>query len=276
MAARRWWRHPAALLWAATAALWLALLAAADLVGGDPLLHHGAAAGPVDGGRPPAAVVGGYLAMSMFMVVAMMLPAAAPALGRPELASRTPAQTRRGVGAAAREHRSARAVVLAGYVAAWLGFGALGLAGQVVVHAAVARWAWLDQRPALATAVALGVAGLYQFSPARRRCLLSCRHPHVLLDRPDRPRIGCGWSVGLRLAAVSLGCCWALMLVMFALGGLVVMAALTVTTGAEVSTERGGRLAGPVGVVLLYAAVSLAFTGLAVPPVPGPSSSGAW
>ena len=71
MAAPRWRRNPAALLWAATAAAWLALLAAPAPAGAEPL-HHGAGAGPASAS----------LAMSTLMV-ATMLPTAAPALARP-------------------------------------------------------------------------------------------------------------------------------------------------------------------------------------------------
>jgi predicted metal-binding membrane protein len=61
-----------------------------------------------------------------------------------------------------------------------------------------------------------------------------------------------------------LGCCWALMLAMFALDSLAATVGLTVATGAETSSEWGSRLAGPLGVVLLYGAGDLALTALAV------------
>jgi predicted metal-binding membrane protein len=250
----RWWRDAAAPLWAATAAVWLVLLAVPALAGTDPLLRHGASAGPV-GGNPPR-----DLAMWTLMV-ATMLPAAAPALRRLGRA-----------GACEHPPAPARPVVVTAYLAAWLGFGGLGLAGQVAVHATLARWAWLGQRPTLVAAAVLAVAGLYQFSSARRLFLTTCQDPCGVLDGPSGP--GRSWRIGLRLAAASLGCCWALMLAMLALGSLVAMVGLTLTTGAEMSTGWGSRLAGPVGVVLLYAAAALALTTLAAPPAPVPALRG--
>jgi predicted metal-binding membrane protein len=237
MAAPRGRRNPAALLWAATGAAWLALLAAPAPAGAEPL-HHGAGAGPT----------GASLAM-LTLMVATMLPTAAPALARP-------------AGAGTRTHSpaQARAVVLAAYLAAWLAFGVVGFVGHLAVQAAVGRWAWLGQRPTFVAAALLATAGLYQFSPAKRCFLRACRNP-LRLDGPRRPGPG---RVGLRLAVASLGCCWALMLAMFALDSLAATVGLTVATGAETSSEWGSRLAGPLGVVLLYGAGDLALTALAV------------
>ncbi len=162
MAASRWRRNPAALLWAATAAAWLALLAAPAPAGDEP--HHGAGAGPA----------GASLAM-LTLMVATMLPTAAPALARP---ARTDARTH--------SPAQARAVVLAAYLAAWLAFGAVGFVGHVAVQAAVGRWVWLDQRPTFVAAAMLATAGLYQFSPAKRYFLAACRNP-LRLDGPRRP-----------------------------------------------------------------------------------------
>jgi predicted metal-binding membrane protein len=237
-------RHgPVALLWAATAAAWLAVLAVPVLGGTDPLRHHGS--GSVDAGPTST---GGQLAAWMLMVVAMMLPVATPALRGPG-----PAGTR--------EHQVA---VLVAYLGAWLGFGAVWLVCHGAVRAAVTRWTWLDQRPTLAAAGALAVAGLYQFTPVKRRCLTACRDPGVDGGR-RRPGPARGWCVGLRLATLSLGSCWALMLVMSALGGVVAMVAPIIVVGAEASPRWGSRLAGPCGVVLLYLAAALTLAALAEP-----------
>jgi predicted metal-binding membrane protein len=238
MAGRRCRPGPAALLWGATAAAWGVLLVA-PVPAGAARLHHGVGTGPA----------GASLAMWTLMVAMMLPAAAAPALAKPP-------------GAGSRTHAPApgRAISLAAYLAAWLGFGAVGLVGHVAVQAAASRWAWLDQRSTFLAAAMLAAAGLYQFSPAKRRFLTACRNP-LRLDGPGRPGPG---RVGLRLAVASLGSCWALMLAMFALDSVAAMAGLTVVTGAETTTGWGSRLAGPLGVVLLYGAGDLALTALAV------------
>jgi predicted metal-binding membrane protein len=91
-------------------------------------------------------------------------------------------------------------------------------------------------------------AGIFQFTPLKERCLRQCRSPFGFFVRYYRAGIGSAWR---------LGCCWALMLVMFGLvvSSLVSMAVLTGVMVME-KTFRGGRRLSPIiGVVLLLLAL---------------------
>jgi predicted metal-binding membrane protein len=107
------------------------------------------------------------------------------------------------------------------------------------------------------------LADAFQFSGLKDRCLTQCRHPAVyLLCHYRRGALGAfnlGWSHGL----FCLGCCWAMMLVMFAAGvaDLRWMGALgAVMTYEKVgSTRRHGEpVAATVGVVALILATLVA------------------
>jgi predicted metal-binding membrane protein len=139
------------------------------------------------------------------------------------------------------------------------------------VHQAVDVLPWLATRPWLVGAVTLGLAGAFQFSALKDRCLTECRHPAAYLLRHYRrgPRntFRLGWGHGL----YCLGCCWALMLVMFAVGvsDLRWMAALAGLMAYEKLGRRGPAVAAAAGVAALALAVLVALHPAWVPPVLG-------
>jgi len=153
--------------------------------------------------------------MWLLMMVAMMLPSAAPMiLFYARFASRS--------GMAG----SAAATVLFAltYVAVWAVFSLLAVLLQASLVASglvsAMELAFGDRR--LAGGVLL-LAGLYQLSPLKQTCLVACRSPVDFLMRLWRP----GTIGALRLGAVHgvhcLGCCWALMLLLF-VGGVMSLA----------------------------------------------------
>jgi len=139
------------------------------------------------------------------------------------------------------------------------------------VHQAVDVLPWLATRPWLVGAVTLGLAGAFQFSALKDRCLTECRHPAAYLLRHYRrgPRntFRLGWGHGL----YCLGCCWALVLVMFAVGvsDLRWMAALAGLMAYEKLGRRGPAVAAAAGVAALALAVLVALHPAWVPPVLG-------
>jgi predicted metal-binding membrane protein len=156
----------------------------------------------------------------------------------------------------------ARLAFLAGYLAVWTGFAVLALIGDAAVQALVAGWAWLAARPGLVLGGTLVLAGAFQFSPLKNACLRACRSPVGFLWQHYRRGAAGGWQLGLRHGMSCLGCCWALMLVMFGtgVGSLVWMVGLTAVMVIEKTARRGARLVAPVGVVLLVAGVSLSLS----------------
>jgi predicted metal-binding membrane protein len=145
------------------------------------------------------------------------------------------------------------AAFLGGYAVAWSAFGALAFAGDAAVHAGVHASPWIEGHQWAIAPSVLMLAGAFQFSSLKDACLKACRHPASFLQRHYRRGPSGGFNLGLRHGAFCVGCCWALMLVMFAAGAasLIWMAALTVLMVHEKSQPSGARTVPLTGVVLL-------------------------
>jgi predicted metal-binding membrane protein len=150
-------------------------------------------------------------------------------------------------------------LVLAGYLVAWAGFGLAAWVLDRGIHAAVDALPWLAAHTQLILGTTLAVAGLWQFSPLRDRCLDECRTPLGFVvarwrgTSPRREALAMGVAHGL----FCIGCCWSLMLVMFGVGvtSLGLMLALGALTAVEKNMPWGRRLTRPLGLVLILAAV---------------------
>ena len=95
------------------------------------------------------------------------------------------------------------------------------------------------------------------------RCLRECRHPGPFLLRHYRRGPGAALELGLSHGLFCLGCCWALMLLMFAVGvaNLTWMAVLTALMVYEKTGRLGEWVARYAGVTFLLMAVVVALTG---------------
>lgn len=237
-------RDPALLLWGVAVACWTATLLL-SVFGGAQLAGHHHAVAP--GSLPRATQVSGFLLTWTVMVGAMMLPTTVPMSRQVVVNS-----------AGAPHPGRARAVFAVSYLTVWLGFGLAGLAADLGVHAAVQRLPWLDGDSQLMLGAMVAGVGMFQFSRLMDRCLTACRDPVTMLRRHDVPGSGV-WRLGWHHALNCLGCCGALMLLMFGAGvaSLVVMVLLTAVMLAETTTAWGKRLVTPVGAALLVAAVAI-------------------
>jgi predicted metal-binding membrane protein len=151
------------------------------------------------------------------------------------------------------------AAFLGGYAAVWSAFGLLAFAGDAALHQGVDSWAWLsDHDWAIAPSVLL-LAGAFQFSSLKDACLRACRHPASFMRRHYRRGASGGFALGARHGLFCVGCCWALMLVMFAAGvaSLIWMAALTALMVHEKTRPSGARTVPLTGAVLLAAGSTL-------------------
>jgi predicted metal-binding membrane protein len=162
--------------------------------------------------------------------------------------------------ATARLPRSAmvRLAFLAGYLGVWTVFAVAAMLGHRAVDGLVDA-----VRPGLVLGAVLVVAGLFQFSGLKHRCLTVCRSPWTFLWRYYARGIRWGWTLGARHGLFCLGCCWALMLVMVATGvaSLPWMLALTGVLLVERTAPRGGRLVVPLGTALILAGTVVAAAG---------------
>ena len=179
--------------------------------------------------QPAQAATFGSLAvifpMWAAMTLAMMLPTAGPMiLSYAEIAD---------TAARKREPVVSPLVLTTGYVAVWLGFAF----AAATVQWLLSRAGWLDGGPVdrLAGGAIFVVAGLYQFSALKQSCLTQCQRPFPFFFSNWTEARGGVFRLGLRQGLYCLGCCWAMMLVMFAVGtmNVVWMAALGVLMTIE-------------------------------------------
>ena len=219
----------------------------AEVTGTAEALHHDAL---IEGGPPLWVALLLFVAAWQAMVAAMMLPSSLP------LIRLFDAVSRRQEGGA-----RARAAFLGGYAAVWTAFGAFAFLGDVAVHHAVHAVPALHERPWLVAGSVLALAGAFQFSELKEQCLSKCRQPGPYLLAHYRRGPAAGFKLGLGHGLFCLGCCWALMLVMFAAGVAVLwwMAALTAVMVYEKTGRYGPRLTPVIGVGLLaLSAITLA------------------
>ena len=144
--------------------------------------------------------------------------------------------------------------------------GATAHLADFFVHRFVESNAWLHANVWLIAALTLLSAGAYQFAPLKYSCLTKCRSPQSFVLQHWR-----GGSeklqalrLGLHHGFFCVGCCWSVMLLMFAfgLGSLVWMLVLAAVMGIEKNVQWGRRLTAPLGIVLLSAGLTLVATNL--------------
>ena len=155
------------------------------------------------------------------------------------------------------EHRVPLALLIfgLGYLTVWVGFSAAAAIVQWALH----QSAMLSPHMAassrrLAAAIVVG-AGAYQLTPVKGACLAHCRSPLGFLMTNWRDGKLGAFQMGIRHGVFCLGCCWALMCVLFAVGvmNLLWVAALTVFVLLEKVAPAGviaGRVAGAGMIVL--------------------------
>ncbi len=183
-------------------------------------------------------------AMWAVMMVGMMGPSAAPVLLL--FAATRARQGERGA-------RAAVPMFGLGYVAVWVGFSLCATLVQWALHqGALLSPAMAAASPRLAGALLIG-AGVYQLTPLKRACLTHCQTPLGFLMRHWRDGAGGAFEMGVRHGVYCLGCCWALMGVLFAVGvmNLVWVAVLSAFILVEKMGDSGAHVARVGGVLLV-------------------------
>ncbi len=239
------WRiRPVAAMLACSAAAWAVLIAVSVSPWSGAFEH---AALEQIGEHPwgAASLTAGWV----LMVAAMMLPTSVPMLA---LFAR--------LTAARSDQRALMATLVGVYVLVWIAVGVALHAADLGVHSLAGQWRWLAANEWMITASALALAGAWQLSPPKERCAARCRTPQAFIRahwhggeaRADT------WRLALDHASYCVGCCWALMLVMFSVGvgSVAWMLVLTAAMVAEKTQEFGPRLRAPVGIWLLLGALA--------------------
>ncbi|RWD06758.1 MAG: DUF2182 domain-containing protein [Mesorhizobium sp.] len=143
-------------------------------------------------------------------------------------------------------------VLVAGYLCMWLAGSALFAALTLGVHAFASSGQLLDPVVGIAGAAALLVAGLYQFSGLKEACLTKCRNPFSTLFANWSAKPGRIFHLGMEQGLWCLGCCWALMLVMFAVGAMNIFWMALIGLFTLIEKQTTGRMASrSVGAILL-------------------------
>jgi len=189
-----------------------------------------------------------FLAMWVVMMVAMMLPTAAPMI----LAFH---------GVRARNHQPDNAFVstwvfLAAYLLVWALSGIAAYAGALAAAAV---------HPVLADEVSgliLMVAGIYQITPLKQRCLSECRRPIIMTSWHHKTADA--FHMGLLHGVYCLGCCWLLFVILFPLDMTIgAMAAVTLIILGEKTLRRPEFVSyGAAVILVLYGGLMVVTPGL--------------
>jgi predicted metal-binding membrane protein len=168
----------------------------------------------------------------------------------------------------------ATAFFVGGYLVAWATAGLLGYAIYRLGRAAAGNaFSWDNGGPYLAGGIVLAAA-VYQLTPLKDVCLRHCRSPLMFLMSQWRPgRLG-GLRMGVIHGGWCIGCCWALMAALFALGVMSLgwMALIAALIAAEKLLPWKQLANRGIAVLLLVLGLAVAFTPANVPGLTLPGS----
>ena len=189
------------------------------------------------------------------MMAAMMVPGASPMIAAFATINRR------------RRKRNApyvpTAVFVFGYLLVWAAFSLLATLLQWLLQKTGLLTTMMQSASHYFSAVLFLAAGLYQFSPLKETCLAYCRSPDGFILSEWRDGAIGAVVMGMRHGLFCFGCCWALMLLLFAVAAMDLrwVAALTVLVTAEKLLPGAKLWRVAIGVGLLLAALGFAVAG---------------
>jgi predicted metal-binding membrane protein len=191
-----------------------------------------------------------YAVAWILMTAAMMLPSTLPLFNAfDRLTAQRP------------DHGRLLLLLGLGYMAVWGAFGLLAHGLHSALLALLARAPTLAWHGWLIGAATLALAGAFQFSRLKHQCLDKCRTPlgFVIEHWRGKAQARHAFALGAHHGLFCVGCCWALMLLMFALGtgSLGWMLLLAAVMAIEKNLPWGRRLSAPLGFALLAWAIVL-------------------
>ena len=191
-----------------------------------------------------------YVSGWLLMTVAMMLPTVMPLLAI--FARITQGRADRGI---------LIAMLILGYLCVWTAFGLVAHASDTALHSVVAGNTFLTFNGWIVGVVVLGIAGAFQFSELKYRCLDKCRTPFSFVNEHWRGNAvrRQSFMLGVHHGVFCVGCCWAIMLLMFVVGTGSVgwMMAIGALMAVEKNVSWGRQLTAPLGVGLLLASAAI-------------------
>ncbi len=243
-------RRPVTILVAVLSALaWVTLWLWGQLPYSRFLSHHSLEQAVQDTALAPLFVLSWVV-----MTTAMMLPTSLPLITQFQRMTGT---QRGGLGLPS--------LLISGYLLVWTGFGVLLYASDWGLHRLIDAAPEIEARAWMLSGLTLLAAGAYQFTPLKYHCLDKCRSPLSFIAghwHGRRPRLEALW-LGAHHGLYCVGCCWSLMLVMFAVGAgsLGWMLVLGAAMALEKNAPWGRHIAGPLGIGLLAGGAVLLMAG---------------
>ncbi len=212
-----------------------------------------------------------YVAAWVVMMAAMMFPSIAPMVRTYALVQRS-RYARRGLG----EPTAAIVAFIAGYLLTWIVFGLVAYATFKLAGALnLVPFSWDRGGSYLAGGVILASA-IYQLTPLKDACLSRCRGPLDFLTERWRDGVSGALRLGLEHGAWCVGCCWALMAALFALGVMSIawMTLIAALVAAEklLPWKRPANRA--IAILLAVLGLAVAFVPASVPGLTLPGQTG--
>jgi predicted metal-binding membrane protein len=223
-----------ALILASAAAWWVTWLQSSNLPALSPFLAQVWCGGGWSAGSAAASFV-----MWLAMMAGMMLPAIAPTVS----AFATIARRRHARGAP----YTPTIIFVAGYCLAWSAFSAAAVAAQWQLYRAALLTPTMQNVSPILAGAALLMAGLYQFAPVKIACLRGCRSPLSFIMTEWRDGHIGALLMGVRHGVICVGCCWAVMSLMFCVSVMDLRwaAALAIYAAAEKLLPGGDTVVAP-------------------------------
>jgi predicted metal-binding membrane protein len=240
----------------------LAVLAAAAW-----LLTNEQMAGMDAGPGTDPGTLGFFVGVWVVMMAAMMFPSIAPMVVMQ-------VRIQEGQRESAARGAGATSCFVAGYLVAWAAAGLVGYGIYRLGRAATGdAFAWANAGPYLAGGIVLAAAA-YQLTPLKDACLRRCRSPLMFLISHWRPGPAGGLRMGIVHGAWCIGCCWALMAALFALGVMSLgwMALIAALIAVEKLLPWRALASGGIAVLLLVLGLGVAFAPASVPGLTVPGS----
>jgi predicted metal-binding membrane protein len=203
--------------------------------------------------------------MWWLMMIAMMLPSAAPMVLLHAAVTRTGLARSDDSGPNAPSHRlrSATIAFIAGYLVMWGAFSLVAVVAQWALVRGELLSAMMMPTSRFLGAGLLIAAGLWQLTPLKTVCLRHCRSPISFLSTHWRPGVGGAFRMGIKHGVFCLGCCWFLMALLFYGGvmNLIWIIGLALFVFAEKILPAGVAFGRATGLLLIAWGAWLGFTG---------------
>lgn len=197
------------------------------------------------------------LLMWWVMMIAMMTPSAAPMLLLYGAVKRMGPEGHRAVWLSL--------LFLSGYLLTWVGFSLIATLVQWQIEIlGLSMGAMMPITSPVLAGVILILVGLYQFTGVKEACLTHCRSPGAFLAAHNRPGAAGALRLGVLHGGYCLGCCWALMALLF-VGGIMNLywiAGLAVYVLAEKNLPKMHKFSGVTGGILLASGAFLLISAL--------------